>query len=131
MTGRASQDAGRVIAGGRYRWTVLAVGSGAQAATSMSFQGMAAIAPALRREFDVSLAGLGLMLAAPTAGLVLTLLLWGRASDRFGDRAVMTAGLTMAAGFLAAAALSNDAATTGLCLFGSGAAGASVNAASG
>src|SRR3954451_9895440 len=125
------QSATRLRPGSRYRWTVLAVGTGAQAATSAYFQGLASIAPALRQANGLSLTGLGLLLAAPTAGLVLTLLAWGRASDRFGDRAVMTVGLTGSAGCLAGAALAHGAVTLGLLRVGAGAVGASVNAASG
>jgi predicted MFS family arabinose efflux permease len=118
-------------AGGRYRWTVLAVGTGAQSATSAFFLGLPAIAPALRDGNELSLTGTALVLAAPTAGLVLTLLAWGRASDRFGDRAVMTVGLAGAATCLAGAAAARGPITTGLLLVGAGAMGASVNAGSG
>lgn len=110
---------------------MLAVGTAAQTATSAYFQGLAAIGPALRSHYDLTLTGLGLLLASPTAGLVLTLLLWGKASDRYGDRAVMTIGLLGAAVSLAAASTVTGTAATAMLLAAAGASGASVNAASG
>ena len=130
MTRSASHDV-RYQCGGAHRWRVLAVGTAAQAATSAYFQGLTTISPALRSAFGLDLAGLGILLAAPTAGLALTLLLWGRASDRYGDRGVMTLGLLGAAGSLAAASATSGATTAALLLLLAGASGASVNAASG
>jgi len=97
--GGLAPDAGQVeqpsarSAGGNYRWTVLAVGTSEQAATSTYFQGLVAVGPALRETEHLSLGGLGLLFGAPTAGMVLTLLLWGHAADRFGERIVMACGL--------------------------------------
>ncbi len=118
-------------AGGSYRWTVLAVGSLAQAAASAYVLGLAAIGPALRAGYGLSLPGLGLLLAASTAGLLLTVIAWGRASDRLGERAVMAAGLVVAAAALAIAPLMRRPVPLGLVLVLAGAGAASVNAASG
>lgn len=128
---RQVEQPGAKSAGGSYRWTVLAVGTGAQAATSAYFQGLAAVGPALREAEHLSLAGLGLLLGAPTAGMVLTLLLWGRATDRFGERTVMGCGLLGAAAGLAAASKTQGLWPLAFWLFLTGSAGASVNAASG
>lgn len=115
----------------RYRWVVLAGGVVAQAASAAVLQGLPGLAPELRREYDIGLTGLGVLLASVTVGLVATLLLWGAAADRFGERRVMAAGLSLDVVALLAA---TRAATLGPLLASlavAGAAGASVNAASG
>ena len=55
--------------------------------------GLPVIAPTLRDEFDLSLGQIGLLLAAPWIGATLTLLPWGLAADRFGERVVLALGL--------------------------------------
>lgn len=117
--------------GGSYRWTVLLVGTFAQAATAAFYLGLPAIGPGLRAELGLSLAGLGLLLGAPTAGLVLTLIAWGRLSDHLGERAVMTAGLVATAVTLALAPVATSAVPLGALLLLAGAGAACVNAASG
>ncbi len=114
-----------------YRWVVLAVGSAAQGSTAAYFLGLAAVAPALRQHFGLSLAGVGALIGVISVGLVATLIAWGTAADRFGERGVMTAGLLGAAAALGAAALVADPIAAGALLLLAGAAGASVNAASG
>ena len=121
----------RRAVGGSYRWTVLAVGTVAQAASSAYVLGLPAVGPALRAGLGLSLPGLGLLLAAPTAGLLATLILWGRASDRLGERAVMAAGLIGTATALAIAPLVHGPVPLGIVLVLAGAAAGSVNAASG
>lgn len=114
-----------------YRWVVLAAGMFAQASTSTFFQGLASIGPALRAGQGLSLPQLGLLLGAPMAGFVVTLLPWGLASDRFHERQVMTVGLVGTAGFLLLTSLVSGLWPLCVCLGLAGAAGASVNAASG
>lgn len=116
---------------GRYRWVVLVVGTFAQGSTAAYFLGLAAITPALRAHFGLSLAGVGALIGVVSVGLVATLIAWGGATDRFGERGVMTTGLVGAAAALAGTALARDAALAGVLLALAGAAGASVNAASG
>ncbi|WP_226370021.1 MFS transporter [Pseudonocardia oceani] len=115
----------------RYRWVVLAVGSAAQAATAAYFLGLAAVTPALRAHFDLDLAGVGLMIGAISIGLVPTLIPWGAAADRFGERGVMATGLVGSAAALSTAALVPHPLAAGGLLMLAGASGASVNAASG
>ena len=115
----------------RYRWVVLAVGTAAQAATAASFLGLAAVTPALRAHFGLDLAGVGLLIGAISVGLVPTLIPWGAAADRFGERGVMTIGLLGSAAALGATASASDPLVAGALLMLSGASGASVNAASG
>ena len=114
-----------------YRWVVLAVGTGAQAATATYFLGLAAVAPALRDHFGLSLAGVGALLGAVSVGLIATLILWGGAADRYGERGVMVLGLVGAALALGATAMVRDPVAAGALLALAGASGASVNAASG
>jgi predicted MFS family arabinose efflux permease len=114
-----------------YRWVVLAVGTAAQAATAASFLGLASVSPALRDHFGLSLAGVGALLGAVSVGLVATLIPWGSAADRYGERGVMAVGLVGSAGALGVAALLREPLAVGALLLLSGASGASVNAASG
>jgi sugar phosphate permease len=76
-----------------YRWVVLAAGAVAQASSAAVLQSLPGLAPQLRDEYGLDLTGLGVLLASVTVGLVATLLLWGAAADRFGERRVMAAGL--------------------------------------
>ena len=77
----------------RYRWTILALGTGAQTAYSAVFLGIPVLAPALQREYDLDLTEVGLAIAAANAGSVFTLLAWGLLADRVGERFVLGAGL--------------------------------------
>ena len=99
----------------RYRWVVLAVGSAAQGATAAYFLGLAAVAPDLRAHFGLSLAGVGTLIGVISVGLVATLIAWGGAADRFGERPVMTVGLLGAGAALGAAALVTDAIAAARC----------------
>lgn len=117
--------------GSRYRWVVLAVGTAAQAATAAYFLGLAAVTPALRDHFGLDLAGVGALIGAISVGLVATLIAWGGAADRYGERGVMSVGLLGAAALLAATATVRDPVVAGVLLLLAGASGASVNAASG
>lgn len=114
-----------------YRWVVLAVGTAAQAATAAYFLGLAAVTPALRGYFALDLAGVGLLIATISAGLIPTLIPWGAAADRFGERGVMTIGLLGSAAALGGTSLVRDPVMAGALLMLAGASGASVNAASG
>jgi sugar phosphate permease len=112
------------------RWTILAVGTFAQAATCTFLYGVPMLVPALRAD-GLSLLRSSVLVSAPIAGLLLTLVAWGALADRYGERIVIVSGVATSAvllalvpgvgGFLPAAAL----------LMAAGAAAASVNAASG
>ena len=113
------------------RWLVLAVGMVAMTAACTFQFGLAYLIPALRSE-GLSLGEAALLVAAPTAGLLLTLIAWGAAADRWGERAVLTAGLTGAGAVLVLASRAGGAPTPlGVCLLAAGAAGAAVHASSG
>jgi sugar phosphate permease len=115
----------------RYRWTILALGTGAQTAYSAVFLGIPVLAPALQREYDLDLTEVGLAIAAANAGSVFTLLAWGLLADRVGERFVLAAGLAGCGAGLLVAAFAPSFGVLVLALTLGGAAGASVNAASG
>jgi sugar phosphate permease len=112
------------------RWLVLAAGTVALTAGSAFQYGLAYLIPALRAS-GLSLAQAGVIVACPTAGLLLTLVAWGAAADRWGERRILAAGLGVAGLVLLAAARARATATLGACLVVAGAAGGSVYAASG
>jgi MFS family permease len=114
-----------------YRWLVLAVGTIAQSSAAAFLVGLAAIAPQLRAEYDLSLTGLGLMLGAPTLGMVVALLPWGHAADLFGERRVMTIGLTVTSFLLVLVPLLPGLFPVLAVLAVAGAAASGLNAASG
>jgi sugar phosphate permease len=112
------------------RWLVLAAGTVALTAGSAFQYGLAYLIPALRAS-GLSLAQAGVIVACPTVGLLLTLVAWGAAADRWGERRILAAGLGVAGLVLLAAARARGVAALGACLVVAGAAGASVYAASG
>ena len=114
-----------------YRWTVLAAGVFATAANSAILLGLPAIAPALRRAYDLTLTQVGVVLAALNFGALATLLLWGIVADRIGERRVIAAGQVGAAAALVWAARTSSYGALVAALSVTGALGAGVNAASG
>lgn len=118
--------------GSRLRWRILALGLSAQTASCAFLFGIPFLVPAMQRTEHLTLSQAGTVVVAPSVGLLLTLILWGAAADRYGERVVMALGLGASGLFLLAAGL---ATTTLPVLFGlfvaAGACTASVNAASG
>lgn len=110
---------------------MLAAGTFAQTSFSALAIGLAVLVPTLREEYDLSLAQIGVLLAAEWVGALVTMLLWGIAADRFGERVVLGLGLGGCAGFLVGAAYAPDFETLVVLLALAGGAGASVNSASG
>ncbi|WP_375401065.1 MFS transporter [uncultured Amnibacterium sp.] len=112
-------------------WTMLAVGVFAQTATTAFVVAPALLIPLLHLRQGVPLVQAGLLAAAPNLGLVLALVAWGAAADRFGERVVLVTGLvlTTAAALVAAAPVGSTG--LGIALLVGGAASASANAASG
>ncbi|HEY8043297.1 MAG TPA: MFS transporter [Streptosporangiaceae bacterium] len=121
--------AGEASPGGR-RWVVLFAGMVAMTAGCTFQYGLAYLIPAFRAE-GLSLEQAGVLVACPTAGLLLTLVAWGAAADRWGERLVLGAGLALAGALLLAGTAVHGTAALGACLAAAGAAGASVYAASG
>ena len=110
---------------------MLAAGTIAQASFSAITVGLAVLAPVLREEYGLSLAQIGALLSAAWLGAVVSLLPWGLAADRYGERVVLALGLFGAAAFLAGAAEAGSFAVLFALLVLAGASGASVNSASG
>jgi sugar phosphate permease len=114
------------------RWLILALGLAAQTASCSFLYGLPFLVPAMRAADGLSLAEAGTVVAAPSIGLLLTLIAWGAAADRYGERLIMALGLGVSGLLLVYAALWHH--PVGL-LFGvflvAGACTASVNAASG
>jgi len=115
----------------RYRWAVLAAGTAAQASFSAITIGLAVLAPVLREELDLSLGEIGVLLSAAWVGALATLLPWGIAADRYGERVVLALGLTGSSACLVGAAYAQSFSSLYVLLVLAGAAGASVNSASG
>lgn len=114
----------------RRRWTVLAIGMFAMAAGCTFQYGLPYLIPAFRNA-GLSLAEAGLLAAAPTAGLLATLIAWGAAADRWGERIVLTTGLALAGAILLAASRLDGTVALAAALLLAGAAGAAVHASSG
>jgi sugar phosphate permease len=115
----------------RYRWTILALGTGAQAAYSAVFLGIPVLAPTLAAEYDLTLPEVGLVIAAVNVGSILTLLPWGLLADRIGERWVLATGLTGASVALVVAGFAPSFSVFVAGITVAGALGAAVNAASG
>jgi len=89
------------------------------------------LAPVLRDEYSLSVGEIGVVLATVWVGSLATLLPWGLAADRFGERVALALGLAGSAACLFGAAYApNFGALLGLLTL-AGASGSSVNSASG
>jgi MFS family permease len=109
---------------------MLAASTLAQAASAVMIHGPAFLIPALHAD-GMSLARAGAVAAAPTFGVMLTLVGWGVITDRHGERFVLIAGLASTTVAGVASALTGGTALLAVTLFLAGAAAASTNAASG
>ena len=113
------------------RWVMLALGTAAQAVATTLLFGLPFLLPYLRRTEGLTLAQGGALVAAPSLGMVATLIGWGAFADRYGERLTIAIGLglTGVLGFASAAASGLGSRAVLFVLMG--AAGASVNSASG
>ena len=107
---------------------MLVLGMAAQAASCVFLYGLPYLIPDLRHQLGLSLAGASTLVAAPLLGLIVALVAWGAAADRYGERLVITAGLAIAGTSLLAATQFSSAVSIGLLLVCAGVGGASVNA---
>ena len=110
---------------------MLAAGTAAQTSFSAVTIGLPVLAPALRDAYDLSLFRVGIVLDSVWIGTMLTLLPWGVLADRLGERLVLAIGLGGCGAALIAAAHAGSFAQLFVLLALAGAAGASVNSASG
>jgi sugar phosphate permease len=121
----------RALAAARYRWAILAAGTGGQAAYLALLVAPAVLAPALRDDLGLTLTQVGVVIAAPWIGPIATLLPWGLLADRVGERRVLAAGLGLCGSLAAPIAFTSDFVALVILLGLAGGAGASVNSASG
>ena len=113
------------------RWLVLTVGTVAQTSQAAVMFGLAVLAPTLRDRYDLSLTQVGVMLGVSNVGSMLTLLPWGLAADRVGERLTGALGLLGSGLAIAWAAYAPDFSNLVLLLAVAGAFGASINTATG
>lgn len=112
-------------------WLMLGAMVLAQASTTVVAAAPAFLIPYLHEREGMSLAAAGLLAGAPSLGLVLSLVAWGAATDRFGERRVILTGLALTAAAVAASVLVHGFAALAIALVASGAASACTNSASG
>jgi MFS family permease len=110
---------------------MLALGTTAQAVASCLVLGLPFLLPYLRRTEGLTMAQGGALVAAPSLGMVVTLIAWGAFADRYGERLAIALGLGLT-GVLGLASAGMSSLGGRAVLFALlGAAGASVNSASG
>jgi MFS family permease len=110
---------------------MLALGMAAQGASCVFMYGLPVLIPVLRTE-GLSLSEAGMIVGAPSAGMLFTLVLWGWFADRYGERLTMSLGQSLAGIVLAATAFTHaPLAVVGLMLGVAGALGSAANSASG
>lgn len=110
---------------------MLAAGTAAQTAFAALTVGLPVLAPELRDHYGLTLGEVGVVLSSVWLGTIATFLPWGLAADRIGERAVLGAGLGACGLLTAASGFTSGYAALVAVLALAGAAGASVNSASG
>jgi sugar phosphate permease len=113
------------------RWAMLAVGVLAQGTSAIAINGPAFLIPTLHRHEGLSLVQASTVAAAPSVGVMLTLIAWGYAVDMLGERLVLVVGLagTTVAGIVATQV--NGTLPLAAALFLAGAFASSTSSASG
>lgn len=115
---------------GARRWSMLAVGTFAQASAAAVYHGPAFLIPALTRQ-GLTLAEAGFVVAAPLAGVMVSLIAWGFIVDRKGERFGLLVGLTGAALAMGTATAVNGTVLLAGTLFIAGGCAAVASSASG
>ncbi|MDT5012115.1 MAG: hypothetical protein QOH57_3732 [Mycobacterium sp.] len=113
------------------RWSMLAIALSSTMFANVFINGVAFMIPTLHEQRGLTLAQAGLLSATPSVGMVFTLIAWGYAADRYGERIVLALGSALTAGAAFAAAASTSLVLTGAFLLLGGMAAASSNSASG
>jgi MFS family permease len=115
---------------GRRRWAVLAVGMLTMVATCAFQYGLPFLVPAFRAS-GLTLAEAGLLISAPIAGVLSSLVIWGAVTDRVGELRVLVVGLGATIVLLATAVTVDRTVVLGALLAAAGATSACVHVASG
>ena len=87
--------------------------------------------PLLHTDRGLSLAEAGLLASAPLVGVLLTLVLWGAATDRWGERVVLVTGLLLTAAAVLAAGVAQGYVALGIAFLVAGMGSACASSASG
>jgi sugar phosphate permease len=111
------------------RWSVLLAGTFVLSAQAGAISGLAVLAPEFRDHYDLSLTEIGVLLGVSSIGALLTLLAWGLAADRIGERTTAAIGMLGASAALTAAAYATAFAPLVALLFLMAAFAASANTA--
>src|SRR6476620_4094902 len=109
------------------RWSVLLAGTFVLAAQAGAISVLAVLAPEFRDHYDLNLTEIGVLLGVSSIGALLTLLAWGLAADRIGERTTAAIGMFGASAALAAAAYATAFASLVALLFLMAAFAASAN----
>lgn len=112
-------------------WLMLAVAVFAQTSTTIVTSTPAFLIPLLHSQRGLTLAQAGLLAAAPNLGMVLALVAWGAATDRWGERRILVIGLGITTIATVAASFADGYLALGALLIVAGIGAASTNAASG
>ena len=110
---------------------MLAVVVFAQASTTVVTSTPAFLIPLLHTVRGLTLAQAGLLAAAPSVGVMLALIAWGAATDRWGERRILVIGLTVTTLAMIAASFTTSYGPLGVTLVVAGIGAASSNVASG
>jgi sugar phosphate permease len=113
------------------RWAMLAVGVLAQGTSAIAINGPAFLIPTLHRREGLSLVQASTVAAAPSVGVMLTLIAWGYAVDKLGERLVLAVGLAGTAVAGIAATRVSGTVPLAACQFLAGTFAASTSSASG
>lgn len=112
------------------RWAMLGAGTFAQAASAVTIHGPLFLIPVLHQR-GLSLAEAGLVAAAPTVGVMLSLVAWGLVVDRLGERFTLVVGLLAATCASVVSTQLSGLVPLAIALGVAGAAASSASAASG
>ena len=112
-------------------WSILVAMVIAQAATTVVAATPAFLIPHLLAEQGMSFATAGMVAGAPNLGLVLTLVVWGAATDRWGERRIVLGGLAATAAAVTLSTAVDGTVLLAAALVLSGAMSACTNSASG
>lgn len=113
------------------RWLMLGISMFGQIAGTIFVNGAPFLISHLNDERDLTLSQAGLVVAAPFAGVMVSLVIWGFIVDRIGERASMTAGLAILTVASIGAATTSSLTALAIWFFVGGIGAGSTNSASG